>query len=269
MSVGLWLGGCVSDTDFRRQQQQLNVLRSEVADLKDQTRLRQMEMERQVTQTRTNLPDIRLEMDRMRTELQRLTDSIENTEQRGVLPGGETLTLRQQLEHIRARLDRIETKLRLRPLGLEVLTGTAPATEEPRITVQPGPSATTPATAAPDEFQTAKDLYQTGDFQAAKAKFLEFLNKNPGSSKAATAQFYIGECFYGQNKYEEAILEYQKVVQKWPRSQRVSNALLKQGYAFLNIGDKTSAKLLLQKVIREYPQSYSAGVAKQKLSTIR
>ena len=266
--AGLAASGCVTDKDFKLQQQQVNTLQLEVRDLKDQSRLHQMEMERLVGQTRMNLPELRLELDRMRTELQRLTDGIEVTELRGGLPAGETLTLRNQLDHIRARLDRLETRLRLPPLSYKVVEDARAAQDTPE-----GEGPTIEVGDEPDadevEYGAAKDLFKGNDYDGALEKFRSFLEEFPKSKFAASARFYVGECLYKQKKFEEAILEYQKVVKDYPKSSKVSTALLKQAYSFLAIGDETSGKLLLRKVVRSYPKSYAAGVARKKLKTLK
>jgi len=252
----------------------VNNLQMEVRDLKEQVKLRNMELERQLGQTREYLPDLRLELDRMRSELQRLTDIVEVTEQRGTQAKGEALSLKDQLELIRARLDRLEATLKLPPLDRASVIGEGPEPgaegQEPRIEVRPE-EGERPSQAASDEeeYRVAESLYKQQQFEAALDKFRDFVSRFSGSQYASSAQFYVGECLYEQKKYEEAILEYQKVIKNYPKSSKVSIALLKQAFSFLNIGDKTSAKLLLQKVIREHPDSYSAGVAKKKLPTIK
>lgn len=274
--TGLLGYGCVSDDDFKRQNLRLNNLRQEVYDLKQQSKLRDMELERQLQQTRQSVPGMRLELDRMRSELQRLVNTVEISERRGTLPEGETLTLKEHLNFIKARLDRLEATLKLPPLSPlahgEAETAAAPAEggTEPTIVVRPGEEAARPE-AKPDEaeYGVAEALYKQQVYKAAVGKFKDFIKGFPRSRLAPSAQFYVGECHYEQKNFEEAILEYQKVIKRYPKSAKVSNALLKQAFSFLKIGDKTSAKLLLQKVIRDHPKSYSARVARKKLSRLR
>lgn len=279
--------GCVSDEDFQRQNLRLNSLQMEVRDLKDQAKLREMEMERQVGQTRQTLPEMRLEMDRMRAELQRLNNMVEMTEQRGAVAGGEAMSLKDQLSFIASRLDRLEQTLKLPSMSPPVFspadqpaTGEVPATGETQpadepVQVDGPPAGETPEAAGPAvesdeaEYKVAEALYKQEIYNASLDKFKNFVARFPQSGFASAAQFYVGESLYNLKRYEEAILEYQKVIKKYPQSTKVSSALLKQAFSFLNIGDKTSAKLLLQKIIREYPKSYSAGVAKKKLPQIK
>jgi tol-pal system protein YbgF len=260
------LSGCVSSRNSEMQAQQIRSLQAEVRELREQLQLKHMEMERMVNQTRTNLPELSLEVDRMRSDLQRLNNAVETSG----LPANETMTLQEQLAYLAARLDRLETKNKLPPLSPEVVNPTPPAAKtapsQPSITYQPE----LPAPAAPPSaFDAGMAAYKRKDFSGAAAKFKEVLRENPESPQAAQAQFYLGESLYEQRKYEEAILEYQKVIKDYTNSDKVSLALLKQAYSFMSIGDKTSAKLLLQKVVREHPDSYAAGVAKQKLTTIQ
>ena len=272
--------GCVSTEQSKSQDFRLNQLQIEVRDLKEQVKLRDMQFERMLSQTRDNLPDMRLEMDRLRGDLQRLTNMVETGTSRGALPGGESAGLQDQLAFIQTRLDRIEETLKLPPLATPApdsgigLPGEGPnpasVQPEPMITVQPEqpePQITTENDES--EYRVAEALYKQEVYPAALEKFRAFLDRFPQSSFGPSAQFYVGECLYQLKKYEEAILEYQKVIKKWPDNSKVSSSMLKQAFSFLNIGDKTSAKLLLQKIIRDYPDSYSAGVARKKLPQIK
>lgn len=272
--TSLMVSGCVSDEDFRRQTLKVNTLQQEVRDLREESQLKKMEMDRLLGQTRGSLPELRLEMDRLRSEIQRVVDAVDQSEMRSGLPKGERMALRSQLEYFSARLDRLETKLHLPPLGPHVVEDAAKADKpEPRIEVKPDtdkPAEAPPAQVNPEEedFNAAKDLLKNKSYPQALEKYRAFLTKYPKSKLAPTAAFNAGECLYLQQKYEESILEYQKVIKDYAQSDQVPNALLRQAFSFLNIGDKTSAKLLLQKIQRQYPTSKAAATAKEKLATL-
>ncbi|MBF0529382.1 MAG: tol-pal system protein YbgF [Deltaproteobacteria bacterium] len=264
--------GCVADDEFKRQTLKVNNLQQEVRDMRDESQLRKMEMERLLGQTRESVPELRLEMDRLHTEMQRLVDAIDQSEMRSGLPKGERMSLRNQLEYFGARLDRLETKMHLPPLGPNVVEEAGKTEKpEPKIEVKPGddekPSA---PDANPEEmdFNAAKDLLKNKSYPQALEKFRGFAAKYPKSKLTPVALFSAGECLYQQQKYEESILEYQKVVKDYAQSDQVPNALLRQAFAFINIGDKPSGKLLLQKIQRQYPNSKAAATAKEKLATL-
>ena len=270
--LGLMASGCITDQDFRRQESRVTQLEMEVRDLREASKAREMEMDRLLGQARGSLPELQIEMSRMRTDLQKIIDAVDVAEVRGAEPGEPPLTLKEQLDLSRARLDRLEARLRLPPLSTKVVRTTPPEGEGPNIEIREGeqpqqpPAEDSADTAA---FNKAKDLYSKGDFAEAQKAFSEFVKAYPDSSQAASAQFYVGECLYEQQQYEKAIMEYQKVVENYSKSSKVPTAILKQGFAFLAIDDKNSAKLFLQKVVRSYPKSYAAGVAKEKLKTIK
>ena len=272
--------------EYARQSAYIRSLQTEVQDLKDQSQLRDMELERRIGQSRQSLPDIRLELDNMRNDVQRLTNTMDLAEYSVKTIDGKPMPLGEQLEKMRARLDRLEAALSLPPLSPQAApettstgAGDESAGVDPVAQSESQPSETVPVVVAGEEssdvpaddkaaYKVAEALYKRQAFPAALEKFKDLIASQPDSDYAPAAQFFIGECLYNQKKYEEAILEYQKVVKKYPKSMRVPGALFKQAFSFLNIGDKTSAKLLFQKVIREHPKSYWAGVAEKKLASL-
>ncbi|MDH3568013.1 MAG: tol-pal system protein YbgF, partial [Desulfobacteraceae bacterium] len=114
-------------------------------------------------------------------------------------------------------------------------------------------------------YQSAKQAYDQGDFEAAREGFNKLITKYPTSKNADNAQFWIGEIYYHEKWYEKAILEYQKVIEIYPKGNKVQASLLKQGFAFLNLGDKSNARLILSELIKKYPTSNEAKIADRKL----
>ena len=116
-----------------------------------------------------------------------------------------------------------------------------------------------------EAYQSAKQAYDKGDFNAAREGFQKFIKEFPKSKNVDNAQFWIGETYYREKWYEKAILEYQKVIEKYPKGNKVTAALLKQGFAFLNLGDKVNSRLILSELIKKYPKSNEAKIAEHKL----
>ena len=114
-------------------------------------------------------------------------------------------------------------------------------------------------------YQSAKQAYDQGDFEAAREGFKKLITQYPKSKNADNAQFWIGEIYYHEKWYEKAILEYQKVIEIYPKGNKVQASLLKQGFAFLNLGDKSNARLILSELIKKYPKSNEAKIADRKL----
>ncbi|MBW1710349.1 MAG: tol-pal system protein YbgF [Deltaproteobacteria bacterium] len=280
-SVILVSGCIITEADFNRLSNRVAAnnrdnyaLKTEISDLRAQTKLRDVELDRRIEQTRQNLPDMRLELDRMQTEFQRLTNIIELSQRRNFMDDTQATALKKELNFIKRRLDRLEATLSLSPMrsSSSLPQGEAVKPEQTTVVssvVKEKPVAEVKPATAEGLYKVAETLYKKSLYDAALNKYKEFLKKYPRSSLAPSAQFFAGECLYQQKKFEEAILEYQKVIKQYGRSPRVSNALLKQAFAFYNIGDKTSSKLLLQKLAREHPKTYSGGVAKKRLSSMK
>ncbi|MDR1677285.1 MAG: tol-pal system protein YbgF [Deltaproteobacteria bacterium] len=265
---------------------ELDALKMEVADLRDRARLG----------GGSTSGTSQLELDSLRTSVQRLTENVETASVGG-------MSIRQQMEYISARLDRLEKKANLPALSRDVVAPVAipvvvPSTppppqggrtvqtadspgeqvpvnspNAPPDTIEPGiepvlaPSAQTAQTER-SAYDEGKEFFDQKNYPAAIGKFKSYLSAEPNGSQVAGAQFYIGESLYFQNQFEEAILAYQELISGYPKNALVSTALLKQGLSFQASGDKASAKLIYQKVVREFPKSYSAGIARERLKTI-
>lgn len=235
LSLGLVVG-CTTGMGPSSLQREVDTLKMEVADLKDNSRL----------------GDLRgsdaSEVERLRGEMQRLIAEIQGSV-------GSPL-LGQQLDSLNTRLERLEQKV-----GLD---SSPPPPPPPPLNQVVSPSETVEG----GSYEAGKEFFDQQDYREAADQFKSYLEANPKGINAAAAQFYIGESLYGLKKYEEAILEYQKVMQNFPKSSQVPISLLKQGLSFQSIDDFSSAKLLYQKILKSFPKSYAASVAKERLKTI-
>lgn len=270
LALPLWLSGCTpTGGSSSSLQREIDSLRMEVADLKASGRLSDM---------RGGGGDINSEITRLRSDVQRLSSNVEGSD-------GDGLTLRQQLDTLNARLDRLERKAGgSNTTARSGSMADGGAYQPPRSAssgYQPpertsgssatGAAATNTAVApapAAGPYEEGKALHDQKQYRAAIKRFKDYLSAEPKGSQAAAAQFYIGESLYAQQQYEEAILEYQKVVQGFPKSSQVAYSLLKQGQSFQAINDKDSAKLLYQKVARDFPKSPAANMANARMKTL-
>ena len=118
------------------------------------------------------------------------------------------------------------------------------------------------------EFQRLLDLVSAEDYSKALSGFQAFIQKNPRSSLADNAQYWIAECSYSLNDYKKAIAEYQKLIQKYPHSSKIKIALLKQGLSFVGLKMYAEAKPFFEKVMNNYPNSSESAKASQKMKEI-
>lgn len=214
-------------------------------------------------QVRTQSAELYASMDRLREEIQKLNGRIDIREhnladQTGGTPLNDRVTeIEKDLLALKDRVSRIEDYL-----NLNNAKKAPPAA--PEKVVKPEASPDRPLSES-EQYTKAKQLFDSGDLEAAKTEFGQFLKRFPKSASADAAQFWIAEIYYRQKWYEKAILEYQKVIEAYPKGNKLQAALLKQGFSFFNLGDKANGKLVLKELIKKYPNSNEAKIAKQKL----
>lgn len=149
---------------------------------------------------------------------------------------------------------------------------------------QPAPApapATTPSDTAPSPpagvdpfaeqqaYQGAFDLLKSARYEEAAAAFTQFIAEYPAGSYADNAQYWLGETYYITRRFEPALQEFQRLVSAYPNSQKLTHALLKIGYVHDELGNKAEAEKVLGDLIARHPQSAAAGLARQRLVSIR
>ena len=207
-------------------------------------------------------------IDSLREEIQILTGRLEETE----------YLLKQQIEFFKDsdekranQLDRIDQTTSLnqdRIVRLELYLNFESTGPDLKVGADSSPKSDSQAEKELSEdeiYRLAKQAFDQGDFEAARAGFQKLIKQYPKSGHADNSQFWIGEIYYREKWYEKAILEYQKVIEKYPQGNKVQASLLKQGFAFFNLGDKANARLILTELVKKYPKSNEAKIAKRKL----
>jgi len=159
------------------------------------------------------------------------------------------------LNQIEARVAYLEQYLNLESAGIRSPRPEAAAPESKKLSEK-------------ELYLSAKQAFDEGDFEGARAGFEKIINEFPKSENTDNAQFWIGEIYYREKWYEKAILEYQKVIEKYPNGNKVPAALLKQGFAFLSLGDKANARLILKELTKKFPETNEGKIAIQKLKEI-
>ena len=105
-----------------------------------------------------------------------------------------------------------------------------------------------------------------GQFDDAVQYFRDFIFKNPSSSYADDAQFWIGEAYFQKGAYSNSIKELNQVVLRYRSGSRGPAALLRLSQVFSRIGDEVDARLSLQKLVNLYPESAEAERAAERLA---
>ena len=142
----------------------------------------------------------------------------------------------------------------------------APATT---ASTEASPAAGVDPFAEQQAYQSAFDLLKSGHYEDAAAAFTQFIAEFPAGSYADNARYWLGETYYITRRFEPALQEFQRLVSTYPDSQKLTHALLKIGYVHDELGNKAEAERVLGDLIERYPQSAAAGLARNRLASIR
>lgn len=269
----LFLGGCVShDAEYIRRdintlQQQIDALREDIRN----TGTRTPAPEPVTTMDeRKEQADLRAEVENVKRDVSSLRALIEDNQD---LTSQTSMRLDDQEKRLTGRLNEMEAKIDQlfvgtgegQPVAAEPALS-SPGAEEPAV---PKASGGTIQSEVDKAYHEAYDTFRAGDLDKAKQGFLAFLEAYPDTPLSDNAQFWIGEIAYNKHEYEAAILAYENVIKKYPKSNKLPDAILKQGLAFLELGDKIDAKIILENLVKKYPQTKQAGIAQDKLKTLK
>ncbi len=117
-------------------------------------------------------------------------------------------------------------------------------------------------------YDKASELFQQGQYDAARKEFQNFISKYPKSERADDALFTIGESYSQEKRNQEAIEAYQKVLDRYPGGNRVPHALFRQGVAFQQLGDATAARILFERLTEKFPGTPQAQAAEKRLKQL-
>jgi tol-pal system protein YbgF len=249
----LW-GGCATQDEFVTLNNRLIALERRAE--KEREAL-QSERESEIQDSRGRDAELRALIDTMRDEMAELRGAVEE-DQYG------TSQWQARAQMIEESMQRLEDRL----VRLELYLGIRPSDEVPAPDEDEGEPQVEPKT--PEAlYDRAKQLFDQGEYEDAREVLRSFLKQYPKSETAGDAQFLLGEIYFHEKWYEKAILEYQKVIEDYPDSEKTPNALLKQGFAFFSLDDEANARLILKELVRKFPDSDEAGVAKNKLKTVK
>lgn len=114
-------------------------------------------------------------------------------------------------------------------------------------------------------YDTAMQQFKAGDYKAAATALQEFVQRYPGSSYAANAQYWLGNSYYAQRDCKAAIAAQLVVLKNYADSPKAPDAMLNIASCQTELKDK-AAKKTLQDLIKQYPDSTAAAAAKERLN---
>jgi tol-pal system protein YbgF len=193
-------------------------------------------------------------MDTMGTQVQGLSDNLDETKTR-------LGKINQQLTDLQSTLQSIDAKLAAAnapaaatsPTGGTGMPGSAPGG---------GMSGPIPADIL---YNNGLKDFNTGNYDLARQEFQDYVKFYSTTDLASNAQFYLGEIAFAQKQYQPAIDQYDLVLDNYPKSFKLPPARYKKAMALLALGQKTTAVKELREVVRRYPGTEEDKRARQQL----
>ncbi len=137
---------------------------------------------------------------------------------------------------------------------VETQVASQPLTQEPTATEQASVEPVKPATPQ-EQYNQARKLLITGDFDRAEAALKTFLADHPKDPLAANARYWLGETYYVRGDFLQAAETFLSNYQSDPKGAKAPDGLLKLGMALGNLEKKREACATFGKLLKEYPDA--------------
>ena len=242
--------------------QQLDALQQAVQNLQKTVDTQDAVLRTLIEQAGDNVSKIKSNMDELRDATQK---NLATSNARLDSMTTQIQALSESLDEAKARLSKLGEQLAQTQNIIQTITAPPqqPAASAPG---GPGVEATPPKPSIPDPdslYNSGLTDYNGGQYDLAIQAFLQYLQYYGDTDRASNAQFYIGEIYYSQKKYNNAITEYDKCIERG--GNKAAAAQLKKGFALLEMGEKSAGAKELRSLIQQYPNSHEADLARQRL----
>jgi tol-pal system protein YbgF len=119
------------------------------------------------------------------------------------------------------------------------------------------------------DYDAAYALFKANKQQASITAFQDFLKKYPGSTLAPSAYFWMGASYFALKDYKNAANSYSTAASKYPNSPRAPSALMGAAISYQDLNDIPAAKKTLKQLIKDYPDSNLVPRAKKHLAQMK
>ncbi|MDD5066345.1 MAG: tetratricopeptide repeat protein [bacterium] len=111
-------------------------------------------------------------------------------------------------------------------------------------------------------FQTAKGLFQEGNYRESEDIFIDLLQRFPDTKLKFETTYYLAELKLNTGRLDEAMMYYSKIIQDYPDSDYAAPAYYRIGYIYFRNNDYTNSLKFLSLLGQKYgnkpvaPESY-------------
>jgi len=235
-------GGCVTSSqgrDMRRDilalQAQFDELRAEKEELKATLKRASKEigsLERTNAEAtellRRNSADFGVQVDSLRTEVQRLRGASEE--------------LKHEIEVLKQRQTAIDAAKAKKA---------ASAAEMP---------------SDKDGLYTyGYERFNGGDMKEARRAFDEYARMFPNDKRADNAIYFAGEALFNERRYADAVVTLQQILTAYRGGDKEDDAIFKMGESFGAMGKCIESHVFFEDLVKTHPKSSHVATAKKKL----
>jgi tol-pal system protein YbgF len=104
-----------------------------------------------------------------------------------------------------------------------------------------------------EQFNTALEAFQSGQYQQAEEGFKTFMATNVGHRLTPDATFYLGETYFQRSRPREAAEQYLKVTTDYAKSSRAPESMVRLGQTLAVLGNSEQACATFSEFGRRYP----------------
>lgn len=201
------------------------------------------EQNQSVTQLRSALLDLQMQIDKLKSELAQSLGAQER-----LARDLTELQLRQKdvLSSVDDRLRRFE------PVQVSI--------DGRDVLVDPSEKS---------DHDKAMALFRQADFLAAQTALSAFLTRYPDSAYTPSVLFWLGNAQYANKAYKDALVNFQKLLRTTPAHPRAAEAMLAVSNVQVELKDLKAARKTLEDLIKAHPATETAATARDRLSRLR
>jgi len=265
-AVGAGTGYAVSKETLQMMQQ-LDALQQAVQNLQKTVDTQGAVLKTLVEQASDNVSKIKSNIDELRDSTQK---NLAASNARLDSMTTQMQALSESLEEAKARIGKLGEQLAQTQNIIQTLSAGQATTAAGGGAAAPGGD-TRPQPKIPDPdslYSSGITDYNSGQYDLAIQAFQDYIHYYGDTERASAAQFYIGDSYYNEQKYNNAIAEYDKCIERDPRGTKAATAQLRKGYALLELGDKAAGVKELRSLITLHPDSDQAKLASQRLKKL-
>lgn len=103
------------------------------------------------------------------------------------------------------------------------------------------------------QYEMAFSLMKSGNYQASRNGFDQFLKDYPDHPLAGNATYWIGEDYYAEGNYDQAARVFAESYKKFPKGPKGPDSLLKMGMSLAKTGKMQQSCVTLKELKKQYP----------------